>query len=52
MTGQRDEYVYIDKVIAAANIYVQIALDFLLNQVCWVSSQRGKWGKLAICPTR
>jgi len=31
MSGQRDEYVYVDKVIAAANIYVQIALDFLLN---------------------
>lgn len=31
MTGQCDEYVHIDKVIAAANIYVRIALDFLLN---------------------
>lgn len=31
MTGQRDEYVYVDRLVAAANIYVQIALDFLLN---------------------
>jgi succinyl-diaminopimelate desuccinylase len=29
MTGQRDEYVAIDKLMAAANLYLQIALDTL-----------------------
>jgi succinyl-diaminopimelate desuccinylase len=31
MSGQRDEYVSIDRLITAAEIYGQIALDFLLN---------------------
>jgi succinyl-diaminopimelate desuccinylase len=31
MSGQRDEYVYVDKVIAAADIYMQIATNHLRN---------------------
>jgi succinyl-diaminopimelate desuccinylase len=31
MSGQRDEHVCIGRLIAAADIYVQIALDFLLG---------------------
>jgi succinyl-diaminopimelate desuccinylase len=31
MSGQRDEYVTIDKVFAAADIYMQIATDYLLS---------------------
>lgn len=29
MSGQRDEYVYVEKLLAAADIYVEVALDFL-----------------------
>jgi succinyl-diaminopimelate desuccinylase len=31
MSGQRDEYVCVEKLVAAADIYVEIALDFLLG---------------------
>jgi succinyl-diaminopimelate desuccinylase len=31
MSGQRDEYVQVEKLSAAADIYVEIALDFLLG---------------------
>jgi succinyl-diaminopimelate desuccinylase len=31
MSGQRDEYVQIERLIAAADIYVEIALDYLLG---------------------
>jgi succinyl-diaminopimelate desuccinylase len=31
MSGQRDEYVCIERLVAAADIYLQIARDFLLG---------------------
>jgi succinyl-diaminopimelate desuccinylase len=31
MSGQRDEYVQIERLNAAADIYVEIVLDFLLR---------------------
>jgi acetylornithine deacetylase/succinyl-diaminopimelate desuccinylase-like protein len=31
MSGQRDEYVSVERLVAAADIYAQIAVDFLVR---------------------